>query len=207
MPPAHSRGIYVRIVIRAPLQRVWELTQDPAEHARWDLRFSRITPEQQLPSGGYRFRYERRMPFHTIHGTGTSIGERRNVDGTATSALRFDTRDRLSPLGAGRGFWRYERTEDGAGTVFTTGYDYAPGWGRPLDRLVLRRVIGWMTAWSFDRLRIWAEDGIPPERWPLRSVLAVWRFGRPRASRCARTPPHSHALADAPAAMSTLEDP
>ncbi|MGN6326331.1 SRPBCC family protein [Pseudolysinimonas sp.] len=207
MPPRGRRGVYVRIVIRAPLSRLWELTQDPSAHARWDLRFSRIVPVERLPTGAERFGYERRLPFHTIRGTGTSLGERRGVDGTATSALRFDTHDRLSPLGDGRGFWRYRPTDDGSAIVFTTGFDYAPGWGRLLDRLLLRRLIGWMTAWSFDRLRIWAEDDVPPERWPLRSALALWRRDRPRAARCERTPPHAHALADAPASLSTLEAP
>jgi hypothetical protein len=202
-----TRGIYVRIVIHAPIDRVWELTQDPVEHVRWDLRFSRITPIEQLPSGGYRFRYERRMPFHVIRGLGTSIGERRRPDGTRTSALRFDTADRLSPLGDGRGYWRYEPTDDGSATVFTTGYDYAPGWGRLLDRVLLRRLVGWMTAWSFDRLRIWAEDGVPPERWSPLSVLAVWRAGRPRAARCERRPPHPDVLAAAPTTLDALEAP
>jgi hypothetical protein len=37
--------------------------------------------------------------------------------------------------------------------------------------------MGWATAWSFDRLRIWLEDGIPPERslrrWALDAGLRV----------------------------------
>lgn len=202
-----TRGIYVRIVVGVPLDRVWELTQDPVEHVRWDLRFSRITPIEQLPSGGYRFRYERRLPGHTIHGTGTSIGERHRPDGTRTSALRFDTDDRLSPLGDGRGYWRYEPSPDGETTVFTTGYDYTPGWGRLLDRLVMRRFIGWMTAWSFDRLRIWAETGVAPERWHPAGALAFWRRDRPRAARCERTPPSRDAMADAPATLHRLEAP
>lgn len=200
-----SPGIYVRITIAAPVERVWELTQDAAAHVRWDLRFSRILPIEDLSSGRYRFRYERRMPLHTIRGTGTSIGERIRPDGTRTSALRFDTADPLSPLGSGRGYWRYE--SDGDRTIFTTGYDYSPGWGRVLDRVLLRRLIGWMTAWSFDRLRIWAETGTPPERWPVRSVLAFWRRDRPRAARAARRPPRSHPLADAPATLDRLEAP
>lgn len=199
-----SRGLHVSIRIAAPLDEVWRLTQDPELHARWDLRFSRIVPVEPLPGGGTRFRYERRMPLHTIRGTGTTIGERRAADGTATSALRFDTADRWSPLGDGRGYWRYR--PDGDGTVFSTGYDYAPGWGRAIDALGMRRLILWMTAWSFDRLRIWAETGTPPERWPLPSVLAVWRRERPRAGRC-RSGLHPSALADAPAALERLEAP
>ena len=196
--------LWVETTIRAPLDRVWELTQTPTEHVRWDLRFSRIVPEADLPGGGWRFRYERSLPGHVISGTGTSLGERGRPDGTRTSALRFDTADRLSPLRAGRGYWRYVPVADGV--RFVTGYDYEPGFGRLLDRL-LRPVVLWMTAWSFDRLRIWAETGTPPESWPLVSVLAVWRADRPRASRCGTTAPRRGALADAPATLSTLEAP
>jgi hypothetical protein len=198
-------AIYVEIEIRCSLERVWELTQEPTQHPRWDLRFSSITPTAELASGGYRFRYERRLPLHTIVGTGTSLGERSRPDGTRTSALRFTTTDRLSPLGDGRGYWRYLPTA--TGVTFITGYDYAPGWGRALDALVIRRFIGWMTAWSFDRLRIWAETGVEPERWPPRSVLQVWRRDRPRAGRTRRVPRHGRAMDDSPATLGTLEAP
>lgn len=198
-------AIYVEIEIRSPMDRVWQLTQEPAQHARWDLRFSSITPTVELSGGGYRFRYERRLPLHTITGTGTSIGERSRPDGTRTSALRFTTDDRLSPLGEGRGYWRYLLAPDGV--IFITGYDYAPGWGPWLDRLVLRRFIGWMTAWSFDRLRIWAETGVPPETWPLASIVMFWRKDRPRASRCRRRPSRGRAMDDSPETLNTLEAP
>ncbi|WP_249670665.1 SRPBCC family protein [Cellulomonas wangleii] len=218
--------IYVETHIRASLDRVWELTQDTQQHPRWDGRFSRITPVEALATGGYRFRYELRVPFHTLAGTGTSLGERHRPDGTRTSALRFTTPDRLSPLGDGRGYWRYVPTADGV--TFVTGYDYEPGWGRALDRLVVRPLVGWLTAWSFDRLRLWAEDGVEPERWPLWSVLAVWRPDRPRAGRCLRaprrgptdrvapsrtaptgapTPPGPSVMDDAPTTLDQLEAP
>ena len=199
MSPA---AIYVRAVIRADLETVWRMTQDTTQHPRWDLRFSRITPLEQLDGGGYRFRYELRMPLHTILGTGTSIGERRRPDGSRTSALRFSTVDRLSPLGDGRGYWRYVPAD--GGTIFSTGYDYEPRWGRVLDRVLIRPLVGWMTAWSFDRLRIWAETGVEPEAW---TVLAFWKPGRPRASRCARKPSNGLAMDDAPATLDALEAP
>jgi hypothetical protein len=198
-------AIYVEIEIRSTVETVWELTQNPARHPRWDLRFSSITPTEQLEGGGYRFRYERSMPLHTIVGTGTSLGESSRPDGTRTSALRFTTADRLSPLGDGRGYWRYLPTE--SGVTFITGYDYAPGWGRLLDAVILRRVIGWMTAWSFDRLRIWAETGVEPERWPVHSVLWFWKPERPRASRCRRVPRRGRAMDHSPATLDTLEAP
>lgn len=196
-------AIYVEIEIRADLERVWRLTQDPLLHARWDARFSRITPEpgDRQPR---RFTYERALPFHVIHGTGISIGERVGA-ASRTSALRFATTDPISPLQSGRGYWRY--TEREGRVLFVTGYDYEPGRWALLDRLILRRIIGWMTAWSFDRLRIWAERDEPPERWPLRSVLALWRADRPRASRCVRRPRRGDAMRDAPASLDHLEAP
>lgn len=200
-----DRAIYVEVDIAAPLERVWQLTQEPANHTRWDLRFSQITPVGELESGGYRFAYERRMPLHTIRGTGTSIGESTGARGERTSALRFTTTDRLSPLHEGRGYWRYVPTA--TGMRFMTGYSYRPGWGALLDRLVIGGIIGWMTAWSFDRLRIWAETGVEPERWPVTSVLQFWRPDRPLARRARRRPTRGRAMDAAPATLDALEDP
>lgn len=78
--------IYVEVLVRAELETLWQLTQDPARHPRWDLRFSAIVPTTGLDSGGSRFIYERRLPLHTIRGTGTSLGESHRPDGTRTSA-------------------------------------------------------------------------------------------------------------------------
>lgn len=197
--------IYVEILIRADLDRVWDLTQDTDLHPRWDLRFSSITPTGITENGASRFRYELRTPLRRMVGTGISLGERRRPDGTRTSALRFSPRDRLSPLGDGRGYWRYVPTPNGV--RFCTGYDYRPGWGRAADAIGIRRLVGWLTAWSFDRLRIWAETGQPPEKWPLRSALAVWRKDRPRASRCIRRPGRGHAMDDSPSTLDTLQAP
>ncbi|MFI8632028.1 SRPBCC family protein [Microbacterium sp. NPDC077663] len=198
------RGIHVEIDIAAPMERIWTLTQDTDLHPRWDVRFSRITPTETDASGARRFTYERATPLHTVTGTGISLGERRRPDGSRTSALRFSTRDRLSPIRGGRGYWRYLPLPDGR-VRFVTGYDYDAGWG-PLDILV-RPLIGWATAWSFDRLRIWAETGVPPERWPLGTVLVWWRSDRPRAARCGRRPAGRDALDGAPDTLATLREP
>jgi DoxX-like family len=56
-------------------------------------------------------------------------------------------------------------TDDGV--RFLTRFDYLTRWGRlgeRVDRMVFRPLFGWATAWSFDRLRLWLEDGSPPER-------------------------------------------
>lgn len=121
MTRPHRRGIYVETFIRADLDAVWTATQDPLLHVRWDVRFSRIVPAGATDAGATRFTYERRSPVHTVTGTGVSIGETARPDGTRTSALRFDTADRLSPLRAGRGYWRY--TPEPAGVRFVTGYE------------------------------------------------------------------------------------
>jgi hypothetical protein len=199
-----TRPIYVEIRIDADMARVWELTQDTDAHPRWDLRFSSITPTGTTIDGATRFRYELRLPGHTLAGTGISLGERQSEVGARTSALRFTSPDRLSPLGDGRGYWRYIPTPQGV--RFLTGYEYRPGWGR-LDSMGVRWLVGWMTAWSFDRLRIWAETGQEPERWPWWTVLAVWRPDRPRASRCLRKPSRGRAMDDAPATLDTLDAP
>lgn len=185
-----DRAVYVEILIRAPMERVWELTQEPALHARWDGRFSAIVPTELRADGAQCFRYELGLGVHTIRGTGVPLGDKHAANGSRTSALCFDTSDRLSPLGAGRGYWRYVPHPEGV--RFLTGYDYRPGWGpfgRVLDPLVTRRFVWWLTAWSFDRLRLWAEQGIEPER------IGWWRgwFGgvRARAGNCLSRPPVS----------------
>ncbi|MCF2530725.1 hypothetical protein LZ495_26380 [Yinghuangia sp. KLBMP8922] len=121
--------------------------------------------EPAAPAPGRRFRYATRpFPGLTIAGTGTTTGERLRPDGTATSALRFASAHPLSPIRYGRGYWRYVPTPDGI--RFLTGYDYTPGFGgrrlgRTADRL-FRPLMGWATAWSFDRLRLWLETGAAP---------------------------------------------
>lgn len=161
--PGKHKPIYVETSICAPMERVWTLSQDPALHARWDLRFSRIIPTGGDDQGLLHFRYEFRLPVRIIRGNGTSLGHRHRSDGRATSVLKFDTADPLSPIGPGSGYWRYVPTADGL--RFITGYNYQPGMGalgRVLDSQVFRPALGWATAISFDRLRMWAESDLDP---------------------------------------------
>ena len=51
------------------------------------------------------------------------------------------------------------------GIRFLTWYDYRTRFGTAgalFDRVAFRPLIGWATAWSFDRLRLWLEEGIDP---------------------------------------------
>ena len=160
------RPIYVESRIDAPIDRVWDATQDPAQHQRWDLRFGRIHYLPPVDGEPQQFTYETTVaPGVTIGGKGESLGERDRPDGTRWSGLKFWATDRRSLIDAGAGYWRYVPTE--GGLRFLTRYDYRPRWGRLgelLDRWLFRPLFGWATAWSFDRLRLWLEDGTPPER-------------------------------------------
>src|SRR5919197_5241792 len=134
------RPIYVEALIRAPLEEVWAKTQTPADHVRWDARFTSIEP-----LAGGRFRYATRIGFGLeIEGLGESAAERRTADGAATSALRFWSDDPRSLIRSGSGYWRYVPT--GEGVRFLTGYDYETRWGAAgalVDRLLFRPLLGW----------------------------------------------------------------
>ncbi|MEV6787871.1 hypothetical protein [Streptomyces sp. NPDC051098] len=211
--------LYIETCVRAELETLWERTQEPAQHQRWDLRFTEIDYLQCRAGEPQRFRYATRvLPWLTVAGTGVSAGERRRA-GDRVSALRFASPHPLSLLKEGSGYWRYVPTADGV--RFLTGYDYRPRWGRfgrVADRLVFRPLMGWATAWSFDRLRLWCERGITPERAMVHALadlgvrvlaaataLSVHPLGglavavaavvlppsprTPAARRCLRTPP------------------
>jgi DoxX-like family len=158
-------GIYVEIPIRATMDELWEKTQNPQLHQRWDLRFTQI---EYLPRQGeepQRFLYRTRIGFGLkIDGQGESTGERDGDGGARTSSLKFWSDDPKSLIKAGSGYWKYVPKENAIG--FFTWYDYETRFGavgKVIDRLCFRPLLGWATAWSFDRLRLWIEDGISPE--------------------------------------------
>ncbi len=167
-------GIYVETVIRGPLDVVWQRTQDPRLHERWDLRFTSIEyaprSDEAQPQ---RFWYSTRIVFGlTICGEGETIATRDGPCRQRTSSLRFWSDDPKSLIREGAGYWKYTPTEDGV--RFATLYDYRVRFGRLgrlLDRLVFRPLIGWATAWSFDRLKLWIEKGIDPAASRDRSLI------------------------------------
>jgi len=94
-----------------------------------------------------------------VQGWGETIGRADQ----AASGLRFGSDDAKSLIREGSGSWRF-REENGI-VRFSTVYDYDVRYGRlgrVLD-LAFRPIMVWATRWSFDRLRIWIEDGTPPE--------------------------------------------
>ena len=181
-----GRPIYVERLIAAPMETLWNATQKPDIHERWDIRFTEI---RYLPrtreTEPQRFLYATRIGFGLrIEGEGESVGQS-DRNGDRTSALRFWSDDRKSLIRTGSGYWRYVPTD--AGVRFITQYDYETRFGvagRALD-LAFRPLLGWATAWSFDRLRLWLERGAEPaatlERslvhWIGRGTLAfIWLF-------------------------------
>jgi DoxX-like family len=159
-------AIYVETRIHRPIDEVWQKTQLPELHERWDLRFTDI---EYLPrndeSQPQQFHYGTRIGFGiAIRGAGESVGNRDAADGSRTSALKFWSNDAKSLIKEGAGYWKYIPTHDGV--RFLTGYDYQTRFGiigKAIDAILFRPLIGWATAWSFDRLRLWVEKGIAPE--------------------------------------------
>jgi DoxX-like family len=163
---ADEPGIYVEILINGSLDEIWRRTQVPDLHERWDLRFTTIRylprPSEAEPQ---KFLYSTRIGFGLrIDGEGESTGTREHATGVRTSALLFSSSDRKSLINEGSGYWQYHPTD--AGVRFLTWYDYRTRLGpigRAVDRFLFRPLIGWATAWSFDRLRLWIDHEVPPE--------------------------------------------
>jgi uncharacterized membrane protein YphA (DoxX/SURF4 family) len=149
------------------MHALWTQTQTPELHEKWDLRFSTIEYLPRIDEASpQRFRYVTRIGFgFEIAGEGETVGEASKEDGTRTSALRFSSRDRRSLIREGSGYWKYIQTA--SGIRFLTWYDYETrfgGLGMFCDRVLFRPLMGWATAWSFDRLRLRLERGLDPAR-------------------------------------------
>lgn len=158
-------SIYVEIRIHAPMEALWAHTQTPSLHEKWDLRFSSIDYIPKRCSGApQRFRYATRIGFGIeVSGEGETVGQGNLPDGSCSSALKFVSTETLSLISEGSGYWKYIPTAEGI--RFLTWYDYRTRFGSAgalFDRLIFRPLIGWATAWSFDRLRLWLEHRIDP---------------------------------------------
>src|SRR5262249_47583998 len=153
MLPHRTMGLYVEIPIASSMDELWEKTQNPELHQRWDLRFSEIEYLPRKADEPQKFLYRTRIGFGvSIAGTGESTGTRDGEGGTRTSSLRFWSADSKSLIKVGSGYWKYVPTSNVI--RFFTWYDYEARFGvvgKVLDRFVFRPLLGWATAWSFDR--------------------------------------------------------
>jgi hypothetical protein len=171
----NRKPIYVEILMKVPMETLWAYTQTPKMHQQWDLRFSEITyipkSHEEHPQ---RFLYKTKVGFGlSISGVGESVGSIEK-DGIMTSSLKFSSSNPISLISEGAGFWRYVPTVDGI--RFLTRYDYRTRFGvfgKLMDRFLFKPIMGWATAWSFDCLRLWLEQGTPPRILIRRSIMEI----------------------------------
>ncbi len=169
--------IYVETLIDGTMEMVWEKTQNPREHEKWDLRFTRIVYLPKISkSAPQHFSYETRIGFGLcIQGVGVSKGEvRTNTE--RVSVLKFSSDHPLSLIKTGSGYWKYILLPNGK-IRFLTWYDYEVRWGKVgslIDSLLFRPLLGRATAWSFDCLRLWIEKNAEPREMRLRFWVDFW---------------------------------
>lgn len=158
------KPVYVETTIHAPIEKVWEYTQNPKLHEQWDLRFSTISlnePQNEQPQS---FLYEKHLGFG-LSVTGTGAYRTRMMDewNERASSLNFKSSHPLSFIKEGSGYWKYMKTSDHI--VFQTQFDYETKEGKGwtwADRILFRPMIGFMTAFSFGALKTWLEKGTHP---------------------------------------------
>jgi hypothetical protein len=171
--------LHVAVRLRAPLQAVWDVTQDHRLHPDWDHRFSRIDMLDNAirstlggsarasraappnPRTGTEMRYERAVLGMTLRGFGRYKLLRR----LRQSTFEFWSDDPRSLIRRGVGLWLYRRLEGGL-VEFRTSYTYDVRWGligRLIDRLAFRRFFQRETERSFRRLaeRYFPEGASP----------------------------------------------
>ncbi|OBZ17348.1 DoxX-like family protein [Bacillus sp. FJAT-26390] len=160
-----NKPIYVELDIHTTLEELWEHTQSPMLHQQWDLRFSEISYLPKLNEHEKQnFLYETRIGFGLkIKGTGETSHSPAPSMSERLSVLSFASEQPVSLIRHGGGYWKYKVNNNEV--TFMTLFDYRTRFGvagRLLDRFIFRPLFGYATAWSFDRLRIWLEQKIPP---------------------------------------------
>lgn len=168
-----NKPIYVKTIIKTDIESLWEYSQDPKVHERWDLRFSSIEYLPREKTDDQHFNYLTSIGFGlSINGTGISRGEIVKESGERSSSLEFFSEHPLSLITKGSGYWKYK--PDGDSVEFLTRYNYETRWGKIgewIDKLFFKHLIGWATSWSFDALKVWLEKGIQPEETMKKSVV------------------------------------
>jgi len=144
----------VEALIPAPVELVWQRSQDPVLHVAWDIRFTRIAYLTEKDERGYHL-----MDYRTAVAFGVEVkgvGRYLHTTPLRHSTFEFDSSDWKSIIRDGRGIWLYEVRP--GGTWFKTIYDYQHRrgvLGRLLDWLFFRRLLQLATEWSFETLRLW----------------------------------------------------
>jgi hypothetical protein len=190
-PEPLSRRVVVEALIPAPVETVWERSQEPEQHVGWDLRFSsiRYLPEQDA-RGFHLMEYLTRLGFGLeVAGWGRYL---RN-DPLVRSTFEFGSEDPKSLITHGRGVWLYERRPEG--TFFKTVFDYQTRHGvagELLDFYLFRPMMQLATEWSFETLRQWCagDEGAVARRrsrWRFLLFFLARTLGRESAPGAARS--------------------
>ncbi|KGR79181.1 DoxX-like family protein [Ureibacillus manganicus] len=161
-----NKPVYVEIEIQTQMDKLWKATQTPEMHEQWDLRFSSITYLPKKENEPQHFSYKRKIGFGLeVEGWGITAGSHDGNNGERTSSLHFGTENTISPIMEGKGYWKYVPNNSQNSITFLTQYDYDVNFGkfgRLLDLLMFRPMIGWGTALSFDVLKRWMEKEETP---------------------------------------------
>lgn len=148
------RKIVVEAIISAPVAIVWDLSQQPELHTRWDIRFDQISYLDEIDDRGFH-----KMDYRTSIGMGITVqgyGRYLGNEQHSHSSFEFDSDDWKSIIRNGRGIWLYRECE--GGTLFKTVYDYDVRYGvvgEIVDRLLFRSILQLATEWGFETLRRW----------------------------------------------------
>lgn len=162
-----SKPLYIETKIKCNHDILWKYTQDPSIHQVWDLRFNEIKYLlKDKPVEVQKFRYTTKIGFGIkVTGVGESVATKTKDNGESTSVLKFSSDNYLSIIKQGSGFWKYVPQSDGI--KFFTSYDYETRWGKfgnMFDKFIFRPLMIWVTAWSFDCLKNWIENGLHPKQ-------------------------------------------
>jgi len=165
------RRIVVEALIPAPVELVWQRTQEPALHTEWDVRFTSIRYLPEQDARGFHL-----MDYRTHLGFGLEIkGWGRYLANTplVRSTFEFGSDDLRSVILEGRGLWLYERHPEG--TFFKTVFDYQTRYGvvgELVDAALFRPVMQLGTEWGFETLRRWCAG----DEGALARGRSRWRF-------------------------------
>ena len=170
--------LHVRVRLPAPVEAVWNFTQDHRLHPTWDHRFSHIEMLAEEIKTGTEMRYTRRIGPVLI----TGMGRYKLHRAMKQSTFEFWSDDRRSLIRRGVGLWLY-RPLPGGHCEFSTSYTYEVRWGllgRFIDRLMFRPLFQRFTEASFRRLarehfgaanaRVLGRKGRLPERFTVEAA-------------------------------------
>ncbi|WP_342377671.1 SRPBCC family protein [Myxococcus stipitatus] len=183
--------IVVEVLIPAPVETVWERTQDPALHTAWDIRFTSIRALPEQDARGFHL-----LDYRTHLGFGLEVvGWGRYLASSLhqRSIFEFGADDWRSLILRGRGLWLYERRPEG--TYFKTVFDYETRHGvlgELLDAALFRPLMRLGTEWGFETLRRWCAGDVHAtrqrrSRWRFGAFLVARWLGRPPAPGAARS--------------------